>query len=87
MAKRLKIELQEWAYELWARNENHRQNACGVFTNIPQFQFATRKLKMEILKDIKKQNAKNIAHNKKLPPMAIDMMTMKLVPYTKEGAK
>lgn len=87
MTRRPKIELSESAYELWARNENQRQNACGVFTNIPQFKFAPRKLKAKILKNIKKQDEINIAHNKKLPPMGIDMMTIKLVPYTKEGAK
>ena len=83
MAKRLKIELQEWVYEAWAKNENRRQNACGVFTNIPHFKFASRALKLQILKDNEIQMAKNIAHNKKLPPMGIDMMTMKLVPMNK----
>ena len=27
------------------KKEYDRQNACGVFTNIPQFKFAPRKLK------------------------------------------
>jgi len=85
MAKRLKIELQEWVYEAWARNENRRQNASGVFTNIPQFKFASRALKIHILNEGKKQMAKNIKHNKNLPPMAIDMMTLKLIPMPKNA--
>lgn len=87
MKRRPKIELQKWVYEAWATKELRRQNACGVFSHIPHFKFAERSLKIHILKEIKKQNAIAIARNKKLPPMAIDMMTMKLVPYTKEGAK
>lgn len=78
-ARLQKIKLPEWVYSDWCRKENERQNACGVFTNIPHFKFASRILKLEILKEYQKQLAKNKAHNDSLPAMGIDMLTMELV--------
>jgi hypothetical protein len=82
-----KIELSKWVYENWYKKEHDRQNACGVFTNIPQFKFAPRKLKAKILKEYQKQLAKNKAHNDSLPSFGIDILTMQLVQLTKGGAK
>ena len=54
MTRLPKIELSGWVYASWYNKELDRQNACGVFTNIPQFQFAPRKLKSKILKEYQK---------------------------------